>query len=352
MLLEKTLESISDLSKENIEFAKNRQRYLAKPPGSLGKLEDISIKLAGIYGQNFYDTSNKVILAYAGDHGVHEEGISVQPQSVTADHFPNYAKGICSVGIISKQYNAKVVAVDVGINTDKVLEGIINKKIRKGTRNIAKGPAMTKEEAIKSIEVGIEMANQVIDDGARIVGLGEMGICNTTPSSAIVSVVTGKSVREVTGLGAGTLPSGLEHKIKIIEQAIKLNNPDPKDAIDILAKVGGYEIGAMAGTILGCGARKIPVVLDGFISYAGAMIAMILNPKVIDYVIASHMSAEPASKITLEYLGLEASLNLNMRLGEGTGAALMFSIIETANQVYTNMFIFDSTTIPVIPEQK
>lgn len=352
MTLDKTLGKIQQLSKENMEFAANRQKNLLKPPGSLGKLEDISIKLAGIYGQNFYDTKNKVILAYAGDHGVYEEGISVQPQSVTADHFPNYVKGVCSVGIISKQYNAEIVAVDVGINTDKELEGIINKKIRKGTSNMAKGPAMTKEEAIKSIEIGIEMANTVIDQGAKIVGLGEMGICNTTPSSAIVAVVTGKTVREVTGLGAGTLPEGLNHKIKTIENIIKLNNPDETDAIDILAKVGGFEIGAIAGTILGCASRNIPVVLDGFISYAGAIIAKLLNASAIDYAIASHMSAEPASQIALDYLGLEAALHMNMRLGEGTGAALMFSIIETANQVYTNMLSFEDTVIPVIPEQK
>ncbi|MGL5439036.1 MAG: nicotinate-nucleotide--dimethylbenzimidazole phosphoribosyltransferase [Filifactoraceae bacterium] len=352
MLLEKTLESITKLDEEAMEFAFKRQENLLKPPGSLGVMEDLSIKLAGIYGQHFFDTEAKVVLAYAGDHGVHEEGISVQPQSVTADHFPNYVNGGCSIGIISKQYNAKVVAVDVGINTDKVLEGIIDKKISKGTNNMSKGPAMTREEAVRAIEVGIEMANKVIDEGAKVIGVGEMGICNTTPSSAIIAVVTGKEVTEVTGLGAGTLPEGLSNKIKVIEKAIKVNNPNKEDGIDILAKVGGFEIGGITGTILACASRRIPVVLDGFISYAGAIIAKLLNPLSMDYVIASHMSAEPASKTALDYLGLEAVLHMNMRLGEGSGAALMFSIIETSNKIYTNMLSFSDTVIPTIPQGK
>lgn len=345
-LLKETIEKIVPVSEPHMDYARARQNILVKPPGSLGQLEEISIRLAGIYREQFYKTEPKVILAYGGDHGIYEEGISAQPQAVTALHFPNYAKGICSIGILTKFMGAEVVAVDTGIISEEPLEGIVDKKIRKGTSNFAKGPAMSYEEAVRSLEIGIEMANEYFAKGYRVIGLGEMGICNTSPSSAIVAVFSGKDPKEVTGLGAGTLPEGLQHKIDTIRKGIEINSPNAKDGIDVLAKVGGFEIGAMAGTILACSANKIPVVLDGFISYAAALIAKNLCPTCLEYTLASHKSAEPASEIALEMLGLKPSLDMGLRLGEGSGAALFFNIIEAANQVYTNMATFEGSNVP------
>lgn len=346
VLLNKTLEKIKPIDQAYIKLAQKRQNNLTKPPGSLGKLEDISIKLAGIYQKEFYETNPKIVITYGGDHGIYEEGISQQPQAITALHFPNYVKGTCAVGILSSFHNSSVVAVDVGINTDQKLDGVIDRKIRKATSNFAKGPAMSRDEAIQSIAIGIDLANEYFDKGFKVIGLGEMGICNTSPSSAIISVLSGKDPNEVTGLGAGTPSSGLKHKIETIKKGIILNNPDKKDAIDVLAKVGGFEIGAIAGTILGCAANSIPVVLDGFISYAAALLAQSLCPLSVEYMIASHKSAEPASSLALSMLGLQAPLDMEMRLGEGSGAVLMFHIIDAANSIYTNMATFSDSAVP------
>lgn len=344
-LIEDTLNKIKKTDEKYRKIAKKRQDSLVKPPGALGKLEDITIKLAGIFESEFYDISPKTIIAFGADHGIYEEGISNQPQEVTALAFPNYTRGICSVGVLSKYFGAKVVGVDIGVNTDKPLEGIIDKKIRRATRNFTKESAMTRDEAILSIAIGIEIAEEEIKKGAKIIGLGEMGICNTSPSSAIVSLLTGYEVEEVTGLGAGTTKDILSKKIDVIKRGIEHNKPNKSDAIDILHKVGGYEIGALIGVILSCSANKIPVVLDGFISYAAALLAKLLNENTVCYMLASHKSAEPASKIALDKLGLEACLDMDMRLGEGSGAALFFGIIDAAYEVYTKVATFENSGV-------
>lgn len=326
-------------------IAKKRHDSLVKPPGSLGKLEDITIKLASIFESEFYDINPKTIIAFGADHGIYEEGISNQPQEVTALAFPNYTKGICSIGVLSKFFGSKVVAVDVGVNCDYKLDGIIDKKIRKGTRNFTKESAMTREEAILSIVIGMEIAESEIKNGTKIIGLGEMGICNTSPSSAIVSMLTGFDVEIVTGLGAGTTNDLLKKKINAIKQGLELNKPNRKDSIDILQKVGGYEIGALLGVILTCCANNIPIVLDGFISYAAALLAQNMNENTTCYMLASHKSAEPASKIALEKLNLEACLDMNMRLGEGSGAALFFGIIDAAYEIYTKVATFENSGV-------
>ncbi|MDO4711567.1 MAG: nicotinate-nucleotide--dimethylbenzimidazole phosphoribosyltransferase [Peptostreptococcaceae bacterium] len=346
-LLRTVVGRIEPGSEEYRSLAEARQNILVKPPGSLGKLEAISIKLAAIYREKFYKTDPKVVLAFGADHGIYEEGISTQPQAVTALAFANYAKGICSIGVLSKLMGSKVIPVDVGIDTDEKIEGVRSEKIRKGTSNFAKGPAMSREEAILSLAIGIRIANEYIDAGDRVIGLGEMGICNTSPSSAIVSILTGEPVEKVTGLGAGTTPDGLSHKVEVIKRGIECNRPDPEDALDILAKVGGFEIGALAGVILACADRQIPVVLDGFISYAAALLAQKFCAASVDYMLASHKSAEPASAIALEKLGLEASLDMDMRLGEGSGAAIFFSIIDAANEVYTKVATFEDSGVPI-----
>lgn len=340
-LLQNILDDIMPLDNESISKTKKRLDRLIKPLGSLGKMEDMCMQLAGIYQNNNFDTSKKVVIAFAGDHGVYEEVVAPDPQNITQLQFPNFVKGICGVGTLSKFVGSDVIAVDVGINCDEKLEGVRDCKIRKGTSNMAKEPAMTREEAIICLEVGIKTAKECIDNGYKLIGIGEMGICNTTPSSAIISVIDGCDPKEVTGMGAGLTKDKIIHKANTIRKSIELNKPNPNDAIDILAKVGGFEIGSMAGVILACSANKIPVVLDGFISYAAALLAYKMNPLTREYMIASHTSAEPGTQKALDMLNLSPILNMDMRLGEGSGAVLAFNIIEASNYTYTNMATFD-----------
>ena len=317
-ILESTVNNIDSLDKTSIEQAKKRLDRLIKPQGSLGKMEDICMQLAGIHKSKYFDTSKKVVIAFGADHGVYEEGVAPDPQSITYMQLPNFTKGICGVGVISKFVGADVVAVDIGVNCDHELEGVLNYKIRKGTSNMAKGPAMTREEAIRCLEIGIEMAEDSIKKGYNLIGIGEMGICNTTPSSAIISVIDNCDPEDVTGIGAGLKKERVKFKADTIRKSIELNKPNPEDAIDILSKV-----------------------LDGFISYAAALLAYKINPKTREYMIASHSSAEPGTQRALKILNLEPVLNMGMRLGEGSGAALAFNIIEAANYTYENMATFD-----------
>ena len=341
-LIESICKNIYPLDTRFMEQAQARQDRLIKPQGSLGKLEEISIQLAGIYGSKYFDTTKKiVVLSFACDHGVYEEGVAPNNQNITLLQSMNFPKKINGVGTISKFVGSDVQLVDVGINCDEPIEGVIDCKIRKSTSNMAKGPAMTRQEAIRAIEIGIEMSEKYIQEDYKVIGIGEMGIANTTPSAAIISVIAGCDPQEVTGMGAGLKKELLAHKAQVIRTAIEINQPNPTDGIDILQKVGGFEIGSMAGVILGCSANRVPVVLDGFISYAAALIAVNINPRCKDYMIASHYSAEPGAKKALELLGLDPFLKMDMRLGEGSGAALAFNMIEAANYVYKNMLTFD-----------
>lgn len=340
-LIENISRNIYPLEKKYMQQAQARLDRLIKPTGSLGKMESICAQLAGIYGKKYFDTSKKIIISFAGDHGVYEEGVAPDPQNITILQFQNFPKRINGVGTISKFVGADVLAVDVGINCDEKIEGVLDYKIRKGTSNMAKGPAMTRKEAEKCISIGIEMAEKCIQDDYAVIGIGEMGIANTTPSTAIISVFADCDPKEITGMGAGLKKELIMHKADVIRKSIELNKPNPKDAIDVLSKVGGFEIGAMAGVIIGCAANRIPVVLDGFISYAAALLAYHINPKTKEYMIASHLSAEPGAKKALDMMGLKAFLDMDMRLGEGSGAALAFNIIEASNYVYKNMATFD-----------
>ena len=340
-LIDSICKNIYPLDTRFMEQAQARQDRLIKPQGSLGKLEDISIQLAGIYGSKYFDTTKKIVLSFACDHGVYEEGVAPNNQNITLLQSMNFPKKINGVGTISKFVGSDVQLIDVGINCDEPIEGVIDCKIRKSTSNMAKGPAMTRQEAIRAIEIGIEMSEKYIQEDYKVIGIGEMGIANTTPSAAIISVIAGCDPQEVTGMGAGLKKELLQHKAQVIRTAIEINQPNPTDGIDILQKVGGFEIGSMAGVILGCSANRVPVVLDGFISYAAALIAVNINPRCKDYMIASHYSAEPGAKKALELLGLDPFLKMDMRLGEGSGAALAFNMIEAANYVYKNMLTFD-----------
>lgn len=336
-LLDKTLEKIEPLDEKAKAQAKRKLDLLSKPVGSLGKLEDLCMQLSGIYGEVTFNLEPKVVIGFAGDHGVYEEGVAKDPQWITKAQIPNFAKGVCAVGTLAQFMKADVVAVDVGVKCDEPLEGVLDYKIRQGTSNMAKGPAMTREEAIRSIEVGIEVTKKTLDKGYKVLAIGEMGIGNTTPSSAIISVLADCDPKEVTGKGAGLSPEGVLHKVNVIRKAIALNEPNKEDALDVLSKVGGFEIGAMAGAILGAASLRVPVVLDGFISYAAALLAQKICPTAKAYMIASHYSAEPGTVKATQLLEMEPMLHLDMRLGEGSGGILVFQLLEAAHYLFNHM---------------
>lgn len=346
-LLEQTIKSISTLDEGAMTKAKERMDNLIKPPGSLGRLEDIVIQLAGITGELFPRVDKKSVIVMAADHGVYEEGIAAFPQAVTIIQTNNFPKGVTGVCAIAKQTGADVIPVDIGIKGEIGEPGIIKEKIMYGTNNMVKGPAMSREDAIRSIEVGIRIATQEINRGKNILATGEMGIGNTTPSSAIVSVLGGFDPREVTGIGANYPTEKLDYKAEVIRRAIEINKPNPEDGIDVLAKVGGLEIGGMTGVMIAGAAKRIPVVVDGFISTAAALIACKIEPKVKDFLIPSHFSMEKGAKKASELLGLEPMLNMNMRLGEGSGAVLAFNIIEAAVYINNEMITFEEAGIPI-----
>jgi nicotinate-nucleotide--dimethylbenzimidazole phosphoribosyltransferase len=340
-LLASTIEKIKPLDKSAMEQARARQDSLTKPPGSLGRLEELSIQLAGIQGRPLPQIKDKAIITMAADHGVVAEKIGNWPQDVTAQMVANFLRGGAGINIIARQTGARVIIVDMGVASDlKPEPGLISRKIACGTQNMANGPAMTGKQAIQVIEAGIELVDSEADKGLDIVGTGDMGIGNTTPSSAICAVMTGRPVAEVTGRGTGLTDEQLAHKISVIERALTVNKPDPPRPLDVLARVGGFEIGGLAGVMLGAAARRIPVVIDGFISGAAALIAASLSPEVKDYLISAHLSAEPGHRILLGYLGLRPLLNLEMRLGEGTGAALGIFLAEVAAKVLAEMATF------------
>jgi len=332
---------IRPLDEKTMGKARLRQDHLTKPRGSLGRLEELSVKIAGITGRVMPRIEQKAIVTMAGDHGVTAEGVSAYPQEVTGQMVYNFLRGGAGINVLAQHIGARVVVVDMGVAAD--LEPhplLVSKKIAFGTRNMAKEPAMSRQQALRAIEAGIEVINEEVAKGLDIVGVGDMGIGNTTPSSAICAVITGEPVAKVTGRGTGIGDEQLASKVKVIETALALNRPDPKDAIDVLAKVGGFEIGGIVGVILGAVAQQIPVVVDGFIAGAAALIATRLCSKVRDYLIAAHVSAEIGHRIMLDYLRLKPLLNLEMRLGEGTGAALAISIVEAAAKTLAEMATF------------
>jgi nicotinate-nucleotide--dimethylbenzimidazole phosphoribosyltransferase len=277
----------------------------------------------------------------AADHGVVAEGVSAYPQAVTPQMVLNFLHGGAGINVLGRHVGAKVIVVDMGVASDiEPHAALVSRKIACGTQNMARGPAMSREQAIKSIEVGLEIIKKEVKKGLDIVGTGDMGISNTTPSSAVTAAITGEKVAKVTGRGTGIDDKQLAHKIEVIERALEVNKPNADDAIDVLAKVGGFEIGGLTGIILGAAAHRIPVVIDGFVSGAAALIAVGLSPKVKDYLIASHCSVEIGHKITLKYLGLKPILDLELRLGEGTGAALGIFLVEAAAKVLAEMATF------------
>ncbi|MEA4926236.1 MAG: nicotinate-nucleotide--dimethylbenzimidazole phosphoribosyltransferase [Syntrophomonadaceae bacterium] len=344
--MEQLIQKIEPLNSEAMQKALARLNNLTKPPGSLGVLEDLVVQLAGITGDCIPQVTNKTVIVMAGDHGVVEEGVSVAPPSVTPQMVYNFLNGGAGINVLARWAGARVKVVDVGV-ADPTLSGLelISRKVRLGTANMTKGPAMSREEAIQAINIGVEVAEGEIDQGADLLATGEMGIGNTTPSSAILAVYTGAALPVIIGRGTGLDDEGVQRKIKAVETALIVNKPNPADPLDVLAKVGGLEIAGMTGIILGSAARKVPVVIDGFISGVSALIACKLTSQVKDYIIASHLSEEPGHKIVLEAIGLEPMLKMRMRLGEGTGAALAFNLIEAATRIISEMATFEEAGV-------
>jgi nicotinate-nucleotide--dimethylbenzimidazole phosphoribosyltransferase len=321
--------------------ARARQNTLTKPPGSLGRLEELSIQLAAITGKTQLSLERKAVIVMAADHGVSAEGVSAYPAEVTPQMVLNFARGGAAINVLAKQAGARVVVVDVGVAADfDPATPIRHHKIAPGTQNMALGPAMTRAQAEAAINVGLDVVNAEIAKGLDLVATGDMGIGNTTSSAAIVAALTGQPVAKVTGRGTGVDDAGLARKIAIIERALAANKPDASDPLDVLSKVGGLEIGGLVGVIIGGAANKVPVVVDGFISGAAALVAARLAPEVKPYLIAAHQSVEIGHRVTLEQLGLRPLLELDLRLGEGTGAALAFHLVEAAARVLNEMATF------------
>ena len=340
-MLEQTIARIQDLDQKALAAATARQNTLTKPPGSLGRLEELSIQLAGISGTPIPSIKDKVIITMAGDHGIVAEGVSAYPQEVTPQMVLNFLYGGAAINALAQHVGARIVVVDMGIAADmEPHPSLVIKKIAHGTANMTQGPAMTRQQAERALTAGIEIVTAEIEKGLDIVGTGDMGIGNTTPSAAIAAVLTGESPAKIAGRGTGVDDEDLKRKIDAIERSIAVNQPNPKDDLDVLAKVGGFEIAGLAGVMLGAAAHGKAVMVDGFISTAAAMIAVVLAPKVKPYLIAAHRSQEYGHGLMLEWLGLNPLLDFDLRLGEGTGAALGISIAEAACKVLAEMATF------------
>ncbi len=345
-LLESVQTYIKPVNRSMENEIQNHLDNLTKPKGSLGYLEDIVKQYCLIRNETKPSLGKKVIFTFAADHGVCEESVSAYPKEVTPQMVLNMLNGGAAVNVLAKHANADVYIVDVGVDYDfKDVKGLIDKKVKYGTDNIAKGSAMSLKEANLAIDIGIELAHQAIDSGAVILGTGEMGIGNTTPSSALYSVFMDKSVEEVTGVGTGIDKDKLKHKIDVIKKAIDVNKDMLDDPVSTLAAVGGLEIAAICGLIIGAASRNTPVVVDGFISSAGALSAYKICPKVKDYMFFSHKSKEKGHIAFLDWIGARPILDLDLRLGEGTGAALAFNVIEAAIKIYNEMASFSSAGV-------
>ena len=346
MTLEQIIKQIKPINLDLLDEAQRRLDNLTKPVGSLGRLEEIARQVVAITEKRNPTFSGKTIITMAGDHGVAAEGVSAYPQEVTPQMVYNFLRGGAAINVLARHVGVKVVIVDMGVATElDPHPDLIVKKVDFGTKNMAQGSAMSREQAIQAIEAGIEVAQSEIQKGMDILGTGDMGIANTTPSSAIVAVITGAPVAKVTGRGTGIDDKTLNHKIQVIQRVLEVNSPNPDDPIDVLAKVGGYEIGGIAGAILGAAAASIPVVIDGFISTAGALIAAEICPTVKQYMFSAHNSVEIGHKVMLEFLGLAPIVDLNLRLGEGTGAALGIGIIEAAVKILNEMASFEEAGV-------
>jgi nicotinate-nucleotide--dimethylbenzimidazole phosphoribosyltransferase len=354
MLLEKTIKTIQPLNPEHRSLAQARLNRLTKPIGSLGRLEELATHYVAISGEISPSRPKSIVFTLAADHGVAADGVSAYPSSVTAQMVHNFLSGGAAINVLARQFEAEVRIVDLGVASDLGHSlGLVVRKVGWGTKNFINGPAMSRDEALQSVETGIELVQDAYGEGIRIVATGEMGIGNTTPSAAITAVMTGQPVSQVTGKGTGIDEAALARKVSLIERALHFNQPHPHDPLDVLAKVGGFEIGGIVGVILGGSACHMPVVLDGFISGAAALLAVAMVPACREYLIASHVSAEPGHRAALDALRLCPLLDLNLRLGEGTGACLAIGLIQSSLRLLTEMATFEEAGVDdALPRQQ
>lgn len=345
-LLTETLNAIVSIDAESGARAQALLDQKTKPRRSLGRLEDIVVRMASIQRIDRPLSGAKVIVVMAADHGVAKEGVSAYPQEVTGQMVLNFANGGAAINVLARHVGARVVVVDMGtVGEIGEVEGVRSRKVGNGTASMLEGPAMTRAEAVAAIETGIEIARELARDGVKIIGLGEMGIGNSTAASAITAAVTGIAAAEVTGRGTGIDDAALLNKVKVIEQALERNQPDPADGVDLLAKVGGFEIAGLAGVCLGAAAERVTVVMDGFIATSAALAASRLCAELSGYLLPSHGSVEVGHRVALRALGTTPILELEMRLGEGTGAAIAMGVIDGALKVLGEMATFEGAGV-------
>src|SRR6516165_9446816 len=345
-LVRETIASIPALNPDWHERAVLRLNSLTKPLGSLGRLEEMAARLVAIREEEFPDCANKVIFTLSAAHGVTEEAVSAYPKTVTRQMVLNFLSGGAAINVLCRQFGIEVVVVDIGVDGELDLApGLVDRKVSMGTRNMARGPAMEESELVRALHVGFELAADAAERGRTLIGTGEMGIGNTTVASAITAVLTGRPAPQVTGMGTGLDSRGVERKIAVIERAIAVNHPNPSDAFDILEKIGGLEIAGLTGLIFGAAARRLAVVVDGFISTAAAALACTIQPRVGDFVFVAHRSSEPGHGALLELIRQRPLLDLEMRLGEGTGSALAMAVIESAAKLFNEMATFSSARV-------
>ncbi|KQU08172.1 nicotinate-nucleotide--dimethylbenzimidazole phosphoribosyltransferase [Bacillus sp. Leaf13] len=337
--------SIPMLDEEMGQQVKRYVDSLTVPQGSLGRLEELIIELAKMTGEAFPEVSRPGVIVFAADHGITDEGVSAYPKEVTEQMALNFLNNGAAINVFSRAIHAFFDIVDIGIDADIEAPELTSRKVRRGTRNFYKEDAMTREEVNQALEIGYESAQKMIEQGAKCLILGEMGIGNTTASSAIISVISGKSVESLVGQGTGLKSEGILHKQRIIEEAILLRKPIPDDPIDILMKIGGFEIAGMAGAMLAAANNRIPILVDGFITTTAAVIANLISGRASDYMFVGHQSAEPGHRTAIELLGKEPILQLGMRIGEGTGAAVAFPILKSATLVIKEMATFESAGV-------
>jgi nicotinate-nucleotide--dimethylbenzimidazole phosphoribosyltransferase len=346
MSMQDLLSRIQTPDRQLLVKAQSRLDRLTKPLGSLGRLEELAARYVMITGELKPNVPRGAVFTFAADHGVAMEGVSAYPREVTPQMVLNFIRGGAGVNVLARHAGMDVRVVDIGVAYDfGTVSGLIQRKITHGTRNLLVEPAMTRAQAEQAIEVGIELASSAAQEGIGLIGTGDMGIGNTTPSAAITAVMTGRPVAQVTGRGTGIDDAGHARKVTVIQQALDLHRPDRTDALDVLSKVGGLEIGGLAGLILGAAAERVPVVLDGFIAGAAALIAVGLQPRCREYLIASHRSVERGHQAILEHLAVKPLFDLDLRLGEGTGACLGMSLVCAATKIYSEMATFDEAGV-------
>ena len=337
---------IPGINEEVRAEAAKRQNLLTKPTGSMGRMEELSIDIAGMTGIVAPELKKRAVFLMAADHGIAQEGVSPYPAEVTPQMVMNFLNHGAAINVLTKQAHSEVVIVDIGVNYDfPELPGLVRRKVAKGTANMLHAPAMTPAQAEEAIQTGMDVLNEAADNGLQMAATGEMGIGNTTSAAAITAVLCGKKPAEVTGRGTGLDDEGLKRKIAVIEQVLSARKPDPADPMDVLCKIGGLEIAGMAGVTIAAASRRIPLVMDGLISTAAAALADALVPGVRNYLIAGHRSPEIGHKVLLDKLGKYPLLQLDMRVGEGTGAALSFHIIDAANNILRDMATFESAGV-------